>query len=219
MTTMASRKPPKNIVEFNPLSSADLHTAVQASTVLVSSPESEPVVDTPVQSESPQAERPTPESELTPEQRRIRDLEDQLAREMGKKDPDVEYEAPTDSGENILIHFLEDGITANGTVWYRGQELEFVTGSQAHRDTFDRQGKSWLDLRDSEFAQVDKYGKIMFRSGPWPGKPITDAAGLIKPLKSLNGDQAVSAPTAQELEAAAAAEAKRRRAAPRLPAR
>jgi hypothetical protein len=219
MTTMASRKPPKNVVEFNPLTYADPHTAVQSSTVVVSPPESEPVVDTPAHSEAPPAERPVPESELTPEQLRIRHLEDQLAREMGKKDPAVEYEPPTDSGENILIHFLEDGMTANGQVWYRGQELEFVPGSQTYRDTFDRNGNSWLDLRNNEFAQVDKYKKIMFRSGPWPGRSIVDAAGLIKPLKSLNGDQAVPPPTTQELEAAAAAEAKRRRAAPRLPTR
>lgn len=168
-------------------------------------------------------QRPTPERELTPEQLRIRQLEDQLAREQGKKDPDVEYEAPTQPGSaaNILIHFLEDGFTALGRVWYRGQELEFETGGQPYRDTFDRNGSTWLSLVDDEFGQVEKYGKVMFRRGPWPGKPLTEAASLAvaRPLKAVGADTSLAAVSVAELEAAAALEAKRGRAAPRLPLR
>lgn len=166
--------------------------------------------------------RPVPESQLSPEQRRIRELEDRLAQEMGRKDPDPELEVAPADGSNILIHFLEDGFTALGTVWYRGQELEVAPGSPAYRDTCDRRGRSWLELRNDEFGQVEKYGKVMFRSGPWPGKSLLDAATVpyqsLKPLKT-DGGAPVRPPTEAELAVAQKAEVRRRRAAPRLPTR
>lgn len=169
------------------------------------------------------AERPVPESELTPEQQRIRDLENQLAQERGRKDPEVEFDPPAKPGaaDNILIHFLEDGITALGHIWRRGQELEFEPGSAAYRDTCDRFGRTWLELVDDEFGQVERWGKVMFRRGPWPGKDLRAAAtAQFERLKSLtNSDATVAGPTAAELEEAVKAEARRNRAAPRLPAR
>lgn len=165
--------------------------------------------------------RPAPESQLTPEQLRIRELENQLALERGKKEPEVELDMPANPGDasNIVIHFLEDGFTALGHTWMRGQELEFEPESQAYRDTCDRHGRSWLELRHNEFAQVDRWGAIMFRNGPWPGKPWTAVAEeSFEPVRTSDG-QLVRGPSVEELEAAAAAEAKRGRAAPRLPAR
>jgi len=156
--------------------------------------------------------RPVPESQLSPEQRRIRELEDQLAQERGRKDPEPELVVPEHPGAagNILIHFLEDGFTALGKVWYRGQELEFEPDSQAYRDTCDRTGRSWLELRGNDFAQVKRWGKVMFRPGPWPGEPLTAAAREAF-------DQPANKPTEDELAAAANIEAGRRRAAPALP--
>lgn len=181
----------------------------------------EPAEDLPLPLPEPARTRPVPESELTPDQRRIRELEDRLAREIGKKDPELELEVPPVPGDsgNILIHFLEDGLTALGTVWYRGQELEVAPGSPAYRDTCDRRGWSWLELRNDEFGQVEKYKKVMFRSGPWPGKSLIDAAQV--PYESLKPYQnsPVRPPTEEELAAAAKAEVRRRRAAPRLPVR
>lgn len=168
-----------------------------------------------------EATRPAPESQLTQEQRRIRELENQLALERGKKEPEVELDVPANPGDgsNIVIHFLEDGFTALGQTWVRGQELEFEPDSQAYRDTCDRHGRSWLELRNNEFEQVDRWGVIMFRNGPWPGKPLTAAAEVpFEPVRGSDGS-IVRPPSVEELEAAAAAEAKRRRAAPRLPAR
>ncbi len=216
------RKPPqKNVVIVDPLSAADVTTTPYlpaTTTIMTSDAQSSSEVST--LATSP---RPVPESELTPEQRRIRELEDQLAREQGKKDPEIEYEQAVRPGatENILIHFLEDGFTALNHVWYRGQELEFQPNGQSYKDTCDRNGRSWLELRDNEFAQVEKYGRIMFRTGPWPGKALTDAAKLSvqRPLRVVGGDQSVPPPTVEELEAAERAEAKRQRAAPRLPVR
>lgn len=70
-------------------------------------------------------------------------------------------------GEKILIHVREDGFTANGRVWYRGQELEFEVGSEPYKDTLDRSGRSWLEL--DENSQYKQYGRVMFGFGPWPG--------------------------------------------------
>lgn len=112
------------------------------------------------------AYEPVDESTLTPEQIQIRTLQDQLAKARGKdieKGEDV-YEENVEGG--VLIHFLEDGLVANGRVFYRGQEVTF--GPEAYADTLDRLGESWINT--SESAQVARWGKIMFRKGPWPGQ-------------------------------------------------
>lgn len=75
--------------------------------------------------------------------------------------------AQFEDGQEILIHVREDGFTANGRVWYRGQELLFEAGSEAYRDTQDRHGRSWLALSDND--QIRTYGQVMFGLGPWPG--------------------------------------------------
>lgn len=160
------------------------------------------------------AERPVPEAELSPQGQRIRELEHQLALERGKKDPEIAEPDPgavegLGDDTNIVIHILEDGFTHAGKVWYRGQELEFVPGSQQWRETCDRTGRSWLDLRGDEFAQVERWGKVMFRNGPWPGRSYLDAA------KELF-DGVAGTPDEEQLRAAQQAEARRRRAVPSL---
>jgi hypothetical protein len=165
---------------------------------------------------------PVPESELTPEQRRIRDLENQLALERGRKDPEQEFEVASEpaDGDNIIIHFVADGFTALGHVWRRGQELEFTVGGGAYLDTCNRFGWSWLELRDNPAAQEDKWGEVKFRSGPWTGLTYADAAKKARferlgPLRE--GQLAPTAPDENELARADEAERRRRRAAPRLP--
>ncbi len=168
---------------------------------------------------APAPVRPKPENELTPEQKQIRDLQDQLAKERGNKDPDLEFEPAVENGENILIHFVADGLTALGTIWRIGQELEFTHGSPAYQDTCDRFGRSWLDLRNDEQAQIARWGEVKFRVGPWPGKSYVDSLkerwDSFEPLKP--GQKLT--PAEEELVAAQKAEALRRRAAPRLPLR
>lgn len=77
--------------------------------------------------------------------------------------------ASAGSGDTILLHIVEDGFTASGAVWMRGQELEFKKDTPEYRDTLDRTGKSWLDLLGDDAAQMEMFGKVMFRPGPWPG--------------------------------------------------
>jgi hypothetical protein len=157
---------------------------------------------------------PEPVPELTPEQKEIARLRDQLARVSGKKDvlPEVDDTVHED-GEVIRIHFLEDGLTVNGRMMYRGDELEFVVGGGAYRDTFNRLGKTWLDYRLDEFGQVERYGKVFFRNGAWPGKTYAD--GTYESLKAVAGEGTVTAPSQDEI--AAAERARKKRAAPRLP--
>lgn len=112
--------------------------------------------------------RPVPESQLTEKQKQVRDLKDQLARKKAEELVQAEnYEAA--DGETILIHFLEDGFTACGRVWYKGQELEFEVDGAAYEQTLDRDGNTWLSYADDEMAQIQAYGKLYFRKGPWPG--------------------------------------------------
>ena len=145
-----------------------------------------------------------PTEKLTPDQQRIRELEDQLARrnaEILDASP-LTYEQPREDGEKILIHFLEDGCSFGGQVWYRGQEVEFTVGSDNYQKQFDTKGRSWLDLADDKAAQFKRWGRQMFASGPWPGKPWGDTSGLTDP------DEIKAA------EAAAEAERRRGRGAP-----
>lgn len=99
--------------------------------------------------------------------------------------------AEDSSAETILFHVVEDGFSAQGVVWVRGQELEFVKDSPEYKDTLDREGNSWLDLVGDDAAQMQRFGKIMVRPGPWPGADY-------------------------EVPEASEAEAKRRRKPPRL---
>lgn len=163
-----------------------------------------------------------PDQELTPEQRRIRELENELALARGKNDIQPEYE-PIPVGEDgtIVIHIVGEGFTALGQNWYVGQELEFDLNGRAYKDTFDRRGRSWLSLADNEMAQAERFGKVMFRSGPWPGKSYDAAAGLplAHPLRTLSDDGIVYPPTQDELHAVARQESSRGRRAPHLPLR
>lgn len=177
---------------------------------------------------------PEPAPEPTAEQKRIAQLEQQLAAlraqlatasdsadGVAESEPPVVYESATQGADNVVIHFVDvAGFTALGHVWYRGQELEFAPGSQAHRDTCDRTGRSWVDLRDDPVAQEQRWGRVVFRSGPWPHRTLADAEVTFESLRSLTNDGTeVPAPSKQELATAAAAEARRKRAVPRLPQR
>lgn len=111
--------------------------------------------------------------EETPEQREIRELKEQVQALMAGLASKTSEEAPKtedapEEGDTIVIHFIEDGHTAQGQVWYRGQELEFIVGSKAWNDTLDRNGDSWVLMSESD--QADKWNAVKYRRGPWTGK-------------------------------------------------
>lgn len=74
------------------------------------------------------------------------------------------------SSKRGVIHFMEDGFTAFGNVWYRGQEVA-VTDDVYERET-DLNGNSWLDMTEND--QIERFGKVMWRWGPWPFLPYDD---------------------------------------------
>lgn len=74
-------------------------------------------------------------------------------------------EAPQDN-EPILIHFVEDGVTAFRYTWSAGQELEVIRGSAEYEQTLDLHGNSWLDK--SEEAQLEFFGSVKWRKGESP---------------------------------------------------
>jgi hypothetical protein len=109
--------------------------------------------------------RPAPA--LTPEEKMIRDLEDQLAK---KKAANITTAFEEASGDYVHIHFIRDGFTACGEVWYRGQEIKFDKAGEAYANTLDRNGDSWLDLADNTGGQYARWGEEYFRSGPFIGR-------------------------------------------------
>jgi hypothetical protein len=146
-----------------------------------------------------------PEAELTEEEREIRDLEDQVAKREAKilESAGPKY-ADAPKGDSLLIHFLEDGFTFSGLLWFRGQEVEFEIGGKAYEQQKDRNGNSWLDLVDDIDGQYSKYGKQMFARGPWRGKAWGDFSHITDPEERA------------EAEKAAKIEQQRNRAAPIL---
>lgn len=65
-----------------------------------------------------------------------------------------------------IVHILEDGFTAFGKVWYRGQEITVVPESDEWNSTVDRDGNTWMNLSYTE--QEIRYGRQMFGKGHWP---------------------------------------------------
>lgn len=96
------------------------------------------------------------------------------AEDIPEPEPIIPQATPaTARGEVRTIHFVDDGLTALGKVWYRGEQISVDTASDDYQMTVDRLGRSWLDF--DEVTQVERYGKVMFRPGPWPyQRPMTE---------------------------------------------
>ncbi len=120
-------------------------------------------------------------------------------------DPDV---LPV-QGESILIHFVEDGLTFAGKVWYRGQEMEI---GPAHPRWPEVVG--WIIL-DAE-GQTARWGKPYFVHGPWPGRrTYVDPSDRYEQLAVPGSkDQQFSGPSEEQLRQADAAERQRARGVP-----
>ena len=87
-------------------------------------------------------------------------------------------------------------------MWYTGQELEFVIGSPAYKQQFDRNGDSWLSLVNDVSGQYRRYGRQVFAPGPWPGVSLEELA------ERATGDER------KAFEQAADSERRRNRKAP-----
>jgi hypothetical protein len=156
--------------------------------------------------------RPKPASQLTAEERAARDRQHAealaAARQFEAQQPS--YVPP--EGETVLIHFVEDGLTFAGQVWYRGQEIEI---GPAHPRW--EQARQWILL--DKYAQIERYGKQYFDRGPWPGRrSYLDGAGGYEQLsagKDAEGNPVrFAGPGEQALRQADEAERRRGRAVP-----
>lgn len=104
--------------------------------------------------------------------------EDAKAVEQGKAQAEADKVAsdsqPSATSDEVhVIHVVEDGFTALGKVWYRGEEIRVAEGSDEWRQITDTKGKTFYDLADDEAEQIARYGKVLFRSGPWPHERLT----------------------------------------------
>jgi hypothetical protein len=156
------------------------------------------------------ADRPKHASELTDQERAARDVQHAEAlRAVRELDAMPTQYVPAE-GESVLIHFITDGFTFAGQVWYRGQEI--AIGPDHPRWPAARE---WITL--DRFAQLERYGKQFFDRGPWPGRQsYADGADgyeqLAHPDKSKEGR--VSGPGEDALRQADEAERRRGRGVP-----
>ncbi len=69
----------------------------------------------------------------------------------------------------VTVHFVEDGFTLLGKVWYRGEELT-INPNTPQWDAALLNGGPRLVIQQDEFEQEEKYHARYFRPGPWRGK-------------------------------------------------
>jgi hypothetical protein len=156
-------------------------------------------------------QRPKPAAELTPAERAERDRQHADAVVAAARFDAAPQQFIPSAGESVLIHFVADGLTAFGTVWYRGQELAIGPDHPRWPEAV-----GWITL--TRFQQVERWGEQKFDHGPWPGrKSYADAAGAYEQLAGTDhagNPVAITGPTEAELRAADEAEARRGRGVP-----
>lgn len=87
---------------------------------------------------------------------------------LGVPVPEVKLPPKASKKPFIHIHFLGEGATFGGKVWYVGEELYVEEGDPQWALLHDQNGKSILLTEDEQW---DKYKKVLYGVGPWPGRP------------------------------------------------
>lgn len=153
--------------------------------------------------------RPKREEDLTPAEKAERQRQHAAAVAAGNQDPPRTY-IPSKAPDKILIHIVEDGFTFAGEVWMRGQELEIGPDHPRWGEV-----QRWINMDD--FQQMEVYGKIRFRRGPWPGRrSFADGADSFEKVMVGTGEHAqqYKGPSVAELLKADQKERQRGRAVP-----
>jgi ribosomal protein S27AE len=153
---------------------------------------------------------PRAEADLTSDEMAERKAAHEAAVRLGQEMPPVSYgEGATPAkAKTIVVHFLNDGFSVFGTVWYRGQEAEVWEGHP-------RWGEMQRLASETVADQYRYYGRQMHALGPWPGeRSYTAGAGRFEQLKAESGDGVVSQPSEEELARADEAERRRGRRVP-----
>lgn len=157
--------------------------------------------------------RPKPAAQLTPAERAEREKQHAEAVAAARQFENAPQQFVPAEGEAVLIHFVADGLTAFGSVWYRGQELQIGPTHPRWQEALE-----WITL--SRWQQIERWGEQKFDFGPWPGRrSYTDEAGAHERLfagRDSDGKPTgyFAGPTEDQLRAADAAEARRGRAVP-----
>jgi hypothetical protein len=150
--------------------------------------------------------RPLPESMLDPSAKEARRKAHAEAVAAGSAMPPSRYVASNDPQQ--VIHFIANGFTWAGESWYLGQEIHI--GPDHPRWT---QAQAWINLTD--FEQVERYGEVKFRQGPWPGLSYVDALRQQqRPLRLMDKSGDIPLPDEDALRKADEAEKRRRGAVP-----
>jgi hypothetical protein len=75
----------------------------------------------------------------------------------------------SDPDPDRIYHVLHDGFTVLGKVHYYGEEILIREGSKRWNDlALDSEGNCIFD--QTEAQQIERYGAVMFREGPFPKK-------------------------------------------------
>lgn len=170
----------------------------------------------PVPRPNPEDMRPKPYSQLSDAERAERDQQHAQALAVAQQFESQQLQYQPSRGESILIHFVDDGFTFAGQVWYRGQEVEIGPDHPRWNEVL-----SWITL--DKYQQIERWGKQYFDHGPWPGrKSYADGATSFETLyagRDAQGNLTGSyrGPGEQALAQADEAERRRQRAVP-LPA-
>jgi hypothetical protein len=156
----------------------------------------------------PELVPPKPAGQLDASERAARDAQHAAAitaTARFEQQPEVIERTP---GEAVIIHFVDDGFTFAGRVWYRGQELEIGPGHPRWADA-----SKWILL--SRFDQIERYGKQYFDHGPWPGRrSYTEGQGNFEELGTMDKSGTFAGPSLDQLRQADAAEQARGRGVP-----
>lgn len=105
---------------------------------------------------------PKPADELTPEEKQQREIEHQQALSLNAAmDRESVPDFQSSTGDKIVIHFVDDGFTALGHVWLRGQQIAIGPDHPRWPDAI-----RWINMTPDE--QINTYGKQHFARGPVP---------------------------------------------------
>jgi hypothetical protein len=153
--------------------------------------------------------RPRPVSELSAAERAERDRQHAEALAAARQFENAPVAYVPSQGAAVLVHFIEDGLTAFGQVWYRGQEIEIGPGHPRWE-----QARAWILL--DRTGQINRWGKQFFAPGPWPGRrSYLDGADAFQQLGDGSGGK-FAGPGEQALRQADEAERRRGRAVPAI---
>jgi hypothetical protein len=156
----------------------------------------------------PEAARPKPAAVLTPEERAEREAQHAQAMAAAAQFEHAPEQILPSKGEVITIHFIEDGLTVFGRVWYRGQELAIGPDHPRWPEAV-----GWITL--DRAGQYNRWNRQYFDRGPWPfQRSYVDPAAHYENLRALSGDGTLAGPSEEELRRADEAEARRGRGVP-----